>query len=331
MRVLGIETSCDDTSLALVESGRRVLASRISSQVATHSPYGGVVPELAARDHLSALPGMLAPMLAEAGASLSGVDGVAAVYGPGLLGSLLVGLAAGKALALGLGRPFLGVNHLQAHLFANFIHTPDLEFPFLGLVVSGGHTLLLDVPGPGEFRVLGRTIDDAAGEVLDKIARLAGLPFPGGKYVEQQAATGDPKAVALPRPVARTRPLDFSFSGLKTAAALALERGGHSLPDLMASLQQAVIDCIAVRVEKALRSTGRRRLAMAGGVTANRRLLQELERKAGAQGVRVYCPPPLLCTDNAAMVASLAYFRLARGERSPLDLNASAQLAPDVA
>ncbi|MBI2943883.1 MAG: tRNA (adenosine(37)-N6)-threonylcarbamoyltransferase complex transferase subunit TsaD [Candidatus Wallbacteria bacterium] len=331
MLVLGIETSCDDTSLALVEDGRSVVASLISSQVATHAPFGGVVPELAARDHLTALPGLLELLWKQAGRRLADADAVAAVYGPGLLGSLLVGLALGKALALGAGKPFIGINHLQAHLFANFIHTPELEFPFLGLVVSGGHTLLLDVPAAGQFRVLGRTIDDAAGEVLDKIARLAGLPFPGGRYVEQQALEGDPASVPLPRPVARSNPLDFSFSGLKTAAALALGTGKHALPDLMASLQAAVIDCIAARVERALQLTGRHQLAMAGGVTANRRLLEVLTERASARGARVFCPPPALCTDNAAMVASLAFFRLAQGQTSPLDLNAVAQLEPDVA
>ena len=331
MRVLGIESSCDDTSLAIVEDGRHILASRISSQISTHAPFGGVVPELAAREHLTSLPPLFDLLLDDAQLRLEQVDAVAAVYGPGLLGSLLVGLAAGKSLALGLGRPFLGVNHLQAHLFANFLNSPELDFPFLGLVVSGGHSLLLDVPEPGVFRVLGRTIDDAAGEVLDKIARLAGLPFPGGKYVEQQAVHGDPASVPLPRPTAPSGPLDFSFSGLKTAAALALRSGKHAMPDLMASLQQAVIDCIETRTRRALLETGRKRLVMAGGVTANRRLLACLQASAERLAVRVFCPPPSLCTDNAAMVASLAYFRLARGERSPLELNAVAQLEPDSA
>lgn len=331
MLVLGIETSCDDTSIAIVEDGRRVVASSVSSQVRTHAPFGGVVPELAAREHIAALPAILDGTLERAEMTLEQVDAIAAVYGPGLLGSLLVGLGAGKALALGLGRPFIGVNHLQAHLFANFVHSAVFDFPFLGLVVSGGHTLLLDVPGPGTFAVLGRTVDDAAGEVLDKIARLAGLPFPGGRYVEEQARAGHPAAVPLPRPSASTSPLDFSFSGLKTAAALALKSGRYALPDLMASLQEAVIDSIAVRVEKALARTGHRRLAMAGGVTANRRLLARLEAIGRERGVEVCCPPPSLCTDNAAMVASLGYFRLARGERSGLDLDAVAQLAPDVA
>lgn len=330
MLVLGIETSCDDTSLALVRGGREIVVSRISSQVQTHAPFGGVVPELAARDHLTSLPALLDDLLDEAGLDLHSVDAVAGVYGPGLLGALLVGLATAKSLALGLGKPFIGVNHLQAHLFANFLQSPELDFPFLGLVVSGGHTLILDAPEPNVFRVLGKTVDDAAGEVLDKIARLAGLPFPGGKYVEEQARQGDPASVALPRPVSSSGPLDFSFSGLKTAAAMALRTDRHSLPDMMASLQQAVIDCITLRVDRALKETGRKTLVMAGGVTANRALLSQLQETCAARNVDVHCPPPWLCTDNAAMVASLAYFRLVQGVTSPQDLDAVAQLGPEV-
>jgi N6-L-threonylcarbamoyladenine synthase len=332
MLVLGIETSCDDTAVALVEDGRRLRSSVFSSQVAVHRPFGGVVPELASRSHLETLPGTLDEALARAGARLADVDAVAATYGPGLIGALLVGLMAAKGLAMGLGRPFVGVNHLQAHLAACFLADPGLDAPFLGLVVSGGHTSLVSVEQVDRFRVLGQTRDDAAGEVLDKVGRLMGLPFPAGKHIEEEARRGSARAVAAAAPrLSAGEALDFSFSGLKTAFGRLAQAGAHAREDLCAALQEAIVGVLARKTEQALRATGARVVALAGGVAANGRLRERLDRVARNSGARLVVPPAELCTDNAAMVACLGAMRLARGGApSPLSLSAEPSLALEV-
>ena len=326
MIVLGIETSCDDTSAALVKDGRVLLANVFSSQVAIHKEFGGVVPELASRSHLEKLPATVDEALAKAGVTLEQVDAVAVTYGPGLIGALLVGLMAGKGLAAALGKPLVGVNHLQAHLAACMIADPTLEPPFLGLVVSGGHTALVRVNAVDEFRIIGQTRDDAAGEVLDKVGRLMGLPFPAGKYIEEEARAGDASRVKMPRSKMGDL-LEFSFSGLKTAVSQLVRNGGNARPDLCAALQGAIIDALASKAELALGETGLPVLALAGGVAANGPLRARLAAVAAARGARFVVPSNLLCTDNAGMVAALGGLKLARGYMSPLDLGPQPSLS----
>jgi N6-L-threonylcarbamoyladenine synthase len=325
MLVLGIETSCDDTSAALVADGRQMLANVFSSQVAIHKPFGGVVPELASRSHLETLPGTVDAALEKAGKRLADVDAVAVTYGPGLVGALLVGLMAGKSLAMSLGKPLIGVNHLQAHLAACFIADPSLSPPFLGLVVSGGHTALVEVAAVDSFRLIGQTRDDAAGEVLDKVGRLMGLPFPAGKYIEEEARRGDAAAVKIPRPTLGEN-LEFSFSGLKTAVSQLARAGKHRREDLCAGLQGAIVDVLAVKAAQALERTKLPVLALAGGVAANGPLRARLRDVAEAAGARFVVPSNLLCTDNAAMVAALGGLKLARGETSAFDLQVQPSL-----
>jgi N6-L-threonylcarbamoyladenine synthase len=329
MLVLGIETSCDDTSAALVEDGRTLRSVVFSSQVAIHRPFGGVVPELASRSHLETLPGTVDAALEKAGVKLADVDGIAVTYGPGLVGALLVGLMGAKSLAMALGKPLIGVNHLQAHLAACFLQDPTLEPPFLGLVVSGGHTALVRVEGVDAFRLIGQTRDDAAGEVLDKVGRLMGLPFPAGKYIEEEARRGDLAAVKVPRPTMGGE-LEFSFSGLKTAVSQLARGGKHRREDLCAGLQGAIVDVLAEKAEQALAHTGLPVLALAGGVAANGPLRARLTEVAAKRGARFVVPSNLLCTDNAAMVAALGALKLARGERSPLDLSVQPSLSLEV-
>lgn len=326
MLVLGIETSCDDTSVALVLDGREVLSNVFASQVAVHQPFGGVVPELASRSHLEALPGTLDEALRQANRTLADVDGVCVTYGPGLVASLLVGVMAAKGLAAGLGRPFLGVNHLQAHLAACFLADPELTPPFLGLIVSGGHTALVRFDDVDAIRLLGQTRDDAAGEVLDKVGRLMGLPFPAGRYIEESAARGEASRVRLPRAY-MGQELAFSFSGLKTAASLAVRDGSHRVEDLCASLETSIIDVLARKSEQALRQTGLPVLCVAGGVAANGPLRARLADVAASCGARLVVPPVVYCTDNGAMVGCLGGRRLMRGAVSPLSLSAAPSLA----
>jgi N6-L-threonylcarbamoyladenine synthase len=322
MIVLGIETSCDETAVAVLEDGRKILSNLVYSQTDLHARYGGVMPEAASRDHLRKLPALAEEALKAAGISWKEVELVGVTYGPGLIGPLLVGTSYAAGVALALGVPLVGVNHLAAHLFALRLVEPPVEPPFLGLIVSGGHTLLVGVPRWGEYKVLGGTRDDAAGEALDKFGRLLGLPYPAGPKIDELAQKGDPNSVPFPRPMLEAG-LDMSFAGLKTAAVYWLrDHSGAPLPDLCASFLEAVVE---VLVEKALRAARRfqfKRIVVAGGVAANRRLRQVFPERASARGVEVFFPPPELCTDNAATVAACAYHRYRElGRSDPLSLS----------
>lgn len=312
--VLGIESSCDESAVALVTHDRRVLAERIASQESMHAPWGGIVPELAARAHADRLAPMLAALLAETGRSLADVDAIAATAGPGLIGGVMVGLVTGKALALATGKPLWGINHLEGHALSPRLVDPDLAFPYLLLLVSGGHCQLIAVEGVGRYRRLATTIDDAAGEAFDKVAKMLGLGFPGGPAVERAAAGGDPAAVPLPRPLVGSGEPHFSFAGLKTAVLRAVESGRHGTADIAASFQAAVADCLVDRSALAIQSMpGATALVVAGGVAANRTIRAALEGLAARHALPFLAPPPHLCTDNAAMIAWAALERIAAG------------------
>jgi N6-L-threonylcarbamoyladenine synthase len=310
MLILGIETSCDETGVALYERGRGIIAEALASQAQIHAPFGGVVPELASRDHVAKLAPMIEAVLRDAGHGFSDLDGIAYTAGPGLIGALMVGGALASALGLGLGIPVVAVHHMEGHLLASMLEADKPDFPFLALLVSGGHTQLVEVTQVGGYRIIGQTLDDAAGEAFDKVARLLGLPYPGGPALAALAPRGDPTAFAFPRPL-KGHGLDFSFSGLKTAARLAIEakaEDGTSLEDsvradLAASFQAAIVDTLVAKCERALAATGLTRLVVAGGVGANRDLRARLARLGETSGVRVYYPRPALCTDNGAMIA----------------------------
>ncbi len=318
--ILGLESSCDETAAALVTSDRRILAHKLAGQEAAHRPYGGVVPEIAARAHVEVMAPLVEAALAEAGITLAQVDAVAATAGPGLIGGVMVGLVTGKALALASGKPLIAVNHLEGHGLSPRLADPDLAFPYLLLLVSGGHCQLLLVEGVGRYRRLATTIDDAAGEAFDKTAKLLGLGFPGGPAVEKAAALGDPRAVPLPRPLVGSSEPHFSFAGLKSAVARVV--GQYSAEDIAASFQQAVIDCVLDRTRRALQSVDATALVVAGGVAANAGVRNALERLAGEHGMRFVAPPLWLCTDNAAMIAWAGAERFAAGLTDPLDFPA---------
>ncbi len=328
-RILGIETSCDETGVALWEVGRGLVAETLFSQVALHAEYGGVVPELAARDHVRRLPRLVHELFAESGWAKSSIDVVAYTAGPGLAGALLVGAAFAESWALGCGRPTLPVHHLEGHLLSPLIAKPDLAFPFLALLVSGGHTQLLWVEGVGRYRLLGETIDDAAGEAFDKAAKLLGLGYPGGPQLARLADQGQPDRFSLPRPLIRSHELAFSFSGLKTAVALAAETLGEdpqARADLAASFQEAVVAVLSTKTVQAVRATGAKRLVAAGGVTANERLRRELTAALAQLGCAVFFPPVALCTDNGAMIAHAAAQRLRQNQ--PLKRDYRVRIAP---
>lgn len=325
--ILGVETSCDETSAAVVVDGQDVRSNIISSQVDVHKKFGGVVPEVASRKHLEMINGVIQEALDKAGIGFKDLDAVAVTYGPGLVGALLVGVAAGKALAYALDIPLLGVNHLEGHLFANFLQEPRLPFPLLCLVVSGGHTDLVLVNGLGDYRVVGRTRDDAAGEAFDKVARVLELGYPGGPVIDRLAREGDPKSIDLPRAYLEEGSLDFSFSGLKTAvvnyAHRARQRGVVvEKENLAASFQQAVVDVLVDKTMMAVEKYQIRVVMLAGGVAANSALRRQLAERAGDEGIRMIYPPPVLCTDNAAMVACAGYYKYLREDFAPLTLNA---------
>jgi N6-L-threonylcarbamoyladenine synthase len=324
--ILGIESSCDETAAALVTSARAILSHRLAGQEAAHTPYGGVVPEIAARAHVEALTPLIEAALADAGKSLGEVDAVAATAGPGLIGGVMVGLVTAKALALAAGKPLIAVNHLEGHALSPRLADPDLAFPYLLLLVSGGHCQLLLVQGVGAYRRLATTIDDAAGEAFDKTAKLLGLGFPGGPAVERAARDGDPKAVPLPRPLVGTPDPHFSFAGLKSAVLRARDAGRWSREDIAASFQQAVVDCLVDRTRRALgRADGATALVVAGGVAANGAIRVALQSLAAEHGLAFVAPPLWLCTDNAAMIAWAGAERFAAGLVDPLDTPARAR------
>ncbi|MFB3819107.1 MAG: tRNA (adenosine(37)-N6)-threonylcarbamoyltransferase complex transferase subunit TsaD [Candidatus Methylomirabilales bacterium] len=330
--VLGIESSCDETAAAVLADGRRVVSSVVASQVEVHAPYGGIVPELASRRHLEAITPVIHRALCEAGVGLDGLSGLAVTAGPGLVGSLLVGVSAAKAIAYTRRLPLAAVNHLEGHIAAAGLECPGLAPPFVALVVSGGHTHLYHVPAACTYRLLGRTRDDAAGEAFDKVAKLLGLGFPGGPAIERAARQGDPAAVPFPRASFDDGSLDFSFSGLKTAVVHHRKRlpagpiPADRLADICASFQQAAVDMLTERLMRAAREAGVERVVVAGGVACNAALRAALCAEAEAEGLALVIPKPALCTDNAAMIAAAGCARLARGERAGLDLNASPNL-----
>jgi N6-L-threonylcarbamoyladenine synthase len=325
-RVLGIETSCDETAAAVVADGTDVLSSVVSSQVDLHARFGGVVPEVASRAHLELLTPVVAEAMVEAGLDHEELDAVAATMGPGLIGSLLVGLSAAKAMALAWELPFVGVNHLEAHLYATFLDQPDPELPMVVLVVSGGHTLLVVMEGHARYRVLGSTVDDAAGEAFDKVARFLGLGYPGGPAIEQVATEGDAAAVAFPRPMLDAGH-DFSFSGLKTAVINHVRRHPDAqVEDVAASFQEAVVDVLVTKSRRAAAEVGARSLSVAGGVAANSVLRQRAVDVCEADGRRCLLPSRAMCTDNAAMVAATGWWRLRRDGPTPLDVGADPAL-----
>ncbi len=329
MLTLSIETSCDETAAAVVRDGREILGSVISSQVAVHAEYGGVVPEIASRKHLEAVLPVITAALSQAGVSLDHIQGIVATKGPGLVGALLVGLSAAKGIAFVKKLPFVGVHHIEGHLLAAFLEQP-VPFPFLALVVSGGHTHLYRVDGIGRYRQLGQTLDDAAGEAFDKTATLLGLGYPGGMIIDRLAGEGDPKRYPLPRPLLHDGSCNFSFSGLKTAVATLVRREGDQvkqgqpLRDLCASFQAAVTDVLVAKSGAALVSEGITRLVVAGGVASNSGLRGGMAGLSRRSGVELFIPPPLLCTDNAAMIAVPGDFYLENGMIDDLSLDAVA-------
>ena len=311
VRILAIETSCDETAAAVVDDGRVVVSSVVASQADLHARYGGVVPEIASRAHVELICDVIEQSLVEAGTTLDGVDAVAAVRGPGLAGALLVGVSAAKAISIATRRPFVGVHHHEAHLYAAMIEDPRLEPPLVTLVVSGGHTLLIAMDGHGRYRVLGETVDDAAGEAFDKVARFLGLGYPGGPAIDRLAREGDPEAIRFPRPM-RNDGLDFSFSGLKTAVVQYVRKHPQAgVADIAASFQAAVVDVLVEKLDAAARATGIATVVAGGGVAANSALRARLADLGAGGDLRVVIPAIELCTDNAAMVGAVAAYRLA--------------------
>ncbi len=312
--ILGLESSCDETAAALVTADGRILAHRLATQEEAHRPYGGVVPEIAARAHVEALAPLIEAALADADMTLADVDVIAATAGPGLIGGVMVGLVTGKALAHAANKPLIAVNHLEGHALSPRLADRDLQFPYMLLLVSGGHCQILHVKGPGDYARLATTIDDAAGEAFDKTAKLLGLGYPGGPAVEKAAALGNPKAVPLPRPLVGTAEPHFSFAGLKSAVMRAVQSGQYAMEDIAASFQQAVIDCLIDRTRRALGQTeGMSALVVAGGVAANKAIRGALEKLAADHDLPFVAPPLWLCTDNAAMIAWAGAERYAVG------------------
>jgi N6-L-threonylcarbamoyladenine synthase len=327
--VLGIETSCDETAAAVVEDGRRVRSSVVSSQVDLHARFGGVVPEVASRAHVELFMPVLAEALLAAGVvdDSSKVDAVAATVGPGLIGSLLVGVSAAKALALVWDVPFVAVNHLEAHLYAAFLEEPDLQLPLVVLLVSGGHTMLVSMEDHGRYRLLGQTVDDAAGEAFDKVARFLDLGYPGGPLIDQLSLKGDASAIRFPRPMLNDG-YDFSFSGLKTSVVNHVRKHPEvASADVAASFQEAVVDVLLTKARRAVHEVGATGLCLAGGVAANSRLRERALDLCTEDGLRAFVPSRAMCTDNAAMIAAAGWYRLRADGPSPLDTGANPNLA----
>ena len=334
MNILAVESSCDETAVAVVQDGRRVLTDCIASQVALHRLYGGVVPEIASRKHMEAIYALADEALETAGITRQDLDAIAVTAAPGLIGAVLVGVNFAKAAALALDKPLVPVHHIRGHIAANYIAFPELEPPFLCLVVSGGHSLLVDVEDYTVFRILGTTRDDAAGECFDKVARLLGMPYPGGAALDQAARSGDPGKYPMPHTHLSGNPLDMSFSGLKTASINLIHNAGQKgetldIPALCASFSQAVSDILVPRTMAALEQTGRKTLAVAGGVAANSKIRADLQRETERRGVRLCLPPLKLCGDNAAMIGAQGYFEYQAGVRAGQDLNAYATMPLD--
>lgn len=326
VRILALESSCDETAAAVIENGRRILSNVVFSQIDLHALYGGVVPEIASRAHVEACDRVVDQALEQAGLTLQEVDACAVTYGPGLVGALLTGVSCVKGLSYAAGKPLIPVNHIEGHVSANYLTYPELEPPFVCLVVSGGHSHLVEVRDYGEYRLLGQTMDDAAGEAFDKAARVLGLPYPGGPTLDKLAEEGNPHAMTLPTPHPEGR-YDYSFSGLKTAflnAAHKMTQRGEELPraDMAASFRWAVVSSLTEKAVLAAKETHAKALAMAGGVSANRLLRRMMQEKCDAAGIPLYMPRLDLCTDNAAMIGSAAYYRLRKGELAELTLNA---------
>ena len=329
--VLGIETSCDETAVSVVRDGTNVLSSVISSQVDHHARFGGVVPEIASRAHVEMLNPVLAEAIVQAGVADGEIDAVAATCGPGLVGSLLVGVSAAKALALVWDVPFIAVNHLEAHLYASMLEDPTFELPVVVLLVSGGHTMIVHWEDHGRYRVLGGTIDDAAGEAYDKVARYLGLGYPGGPVIDRISMDGDATAIAFPRALP-DRPYDFSFSGLKTSVVNYVRKHDEvSTEDVAASFQEAVVDVLVTKTRRAALDTGAKGIAIGGGVAANSRLREAVLDVCEREGLAAYLPERANCTDNAAMVASAGWWGFQRSGPSPLDTGADPNLGLPVA
>jgi N6-L-threonylcarbamoyladenine synthase len=346
MKILAIETSCDETSAAVVENGRKVLSSVVASQVKLHKKYGGIVPEVASRKHIEVIAAVVKQALDDAKVPLKKIDAVAATYGPGLVGSLIVGLNYAKALAYAIHKPFIPVNHIEGHIYANFIkeirdsrsetrknrsnlrsQVSNLTFPFICLVVSGGHTQLVLVKDHGKYETMGRTRDDAAGEAFDKVARYLEIGYPGGPIIDMMSKKGDPEALAFPRAMINEG-YDFSFSGLKTAVVNYVKKNGKpkKLNDIVSSFQQAVVDILVEKTIRAAKYKKVKWISIAGGVSANSRLREDLKKRAKEEGFKVSIPPLHLCTDNAVMIGSVGYYLIKKGRKSNLDVDAVSTL-----
>ena len=325
--ILAIESSCDETAAAVCLDGREVLSNIISSQIEIHKLYGGVVPEIASRHHLDNVNPVVDQALEEAGLSMDEIDAIAVTYGPGLVGALLIGLATAKAYALATGKPLIGVNHIQGHVCANYIAHPDLEPPFMALVISGGHTNIVDVKDYQTYHVLGSTRDDAAGEAYDKVARVLGLGYPGGPLIDKIAKAGDPQAAPFKRVYLEKGSLDFSFSGIKTGVLNYIngeKQAGRevNVADVAAGFQEAVLEVVVNKTVGAALQRGEDKIVVAGGVAANSRLREMLDEECRKHGLGLYYPPPVLCTDNAAMIGCAAYYKFMAGQTDGLDLDA---------
>jgi len=327
IKILAIESSCDETAAAVLRNGREVLANVISSQIDLHTLYGGVVPEIASRKHVEKVIPVVQEALKTAGMTLQDMDAIAVTYGPGLVGALLVGVSAAKALAFAANKPLVGVHHIEGHVAANFIEHPELEPPFACLVVSGGHTHLVEVLDYGVFNIIGHTVDDAAGEAFDKVARAIGLGYPGGPKIDKKAKEGNPDAIRFPKARVNDSAYDFSFSGLKSAVLNYLNHAkmaGETVndADLAASFQKAVVDVLTEHAMALVKEKGYKKLAVAGGVASNSALRASLEKACKNRGVEFFAPAPILCTDNAAMIGCAGYYEFIKGVRSGSDLNA---------
>lgn len=332
MYTLALETSCDETSAAVIQDGRQILSNIISTQVPIHRKFGGVVPEIASRQHIEYVMPIIKEALDTAHVSLQEIDHIGVTYGPGLVGALLVGVAAAKALSFALDKPLVGVNHMEGHIFANFLSHPDLEPPFLALVVSGGHTQLVKIEGYNTFTLLGQTRDDAAGEAFDKIARVMGYPYPGGPQIDKLAKDGNPDAIAFPKALHEKHNFEFSFSGLKSAVLNYLHtqeqrKQPYNVHDVAASFQKTVVETLVEKTMDAAAYCGMDKIAVAGGVSANSALAAAMKQACAAHGYSFYRPDPVLCTDNGAMIGCRAYYMALEGHFANLTLNAKPALA----